>query len=56
MHLQQEDGTLFHAFNSRLKRYPKGLADSMDIRAHEWPLPLLESQAKATVFELRCSG
>lgn len=34
---QQLDGTLFHAFNSCLKCYHQGLADSMDIRAREWP-------------------
>lgn len=32
---QQLDGTLFHTFNSCLKCYHQGLADSMDIRAHE---------------------
>lgn len=44
MYQQQADGTLSHAFNSCLKCYHQGLADSMDIRVHEWPLPLLNRQ------------
>lgn len=53
---KKADGTLFHAFNPCLRCYHQGLADNMDIGADEWPLPLLESQAKATVFELCCLG
>ena len=51
---EKEDGTHLHSLDSCLKCYHQGLADSLDIRVHEWPLPLSENQAKATVFELRC--